>query len=51
LKFKILIEENGFDEATVCEDGINIHSKVNNYHIMRATVGKVYLLLGRDVEG
>ena len=39
-------------ESTICDETVNIHTKnANHYHIMKATVGRVYLLLGRELEG
>lgn len=38
-------------DSRICDDSINIHSKTNHYHIMKAIIGRVYLLLGRELEG
>ena len=38
-------------ESRICDESINIHSKTNHFHIMKATIGRVYLLLGRELEG
>ena len=39
------------DESRICDESINIHSKLNHFHIMKAKIGRVYLLLGRELEG
>jgi len=39
------------DESRICDESINIHSKLNHFHIMKAEIGRVYLLLGRELEG
>ena len=42
---------DGNDESRICDESVNIHSKSNHFHIMKAKVGRAYLLLGRDLEG
>jgi len=44
-----LKEENS--ESRICDPSINIHTKTKHFHIMMATIGKLYLLLGRELEG
>lgn len=41
----------GNDESRICDENVNIHSKSNQFHIMKAKIGRAYLLLGRDLEG
>jgi hypothetical protein len=38
-------------ESMICDASATVNSKTNQWHIMQAVVGKVYLLLGRDLEG